>query len=63
MPKDKVDVNIKIEREQLQWIDSIADEYKLKDQSKVIRVLIDFAIKDSDTDLVFSRENSRCMYC
>jgi hypothetical protein len=63
MPKDKVDVNLKIEREQLQWIDSIADEYKLKDQSKVIRVLIDFAIKDSDTDLIFSRENSRCMYC
>ena len=63
MPKDKVDVNLKIEREQLQWIDSIADEYKLKDQSKVIRVLIDFAIKDSDTDLIFSRESSRCMYC
>tara|TARA_Y100000590_G_scaffold454479_1_gene601374 strand:+ start:401 stop:592 length:192 start_codon:yes stop_codon:yes gene_type:complete len=63
MPKDKIDVNLKIEREQLQWIDSIADEYKLKDQSKVIRVLIDFAIKDADTDLVFSKENSRCMYC
>ena len=63
MPKDKIDVNLKIEREQLQWIDSIADEYKLKDPSKVIRVLIDFAIKDSDTDLVFSGENSRCMYC
>ena len=63
MQKDKIDVNLKIEREQLQWIDSIADEYKLKDQSKVIRVLIDFAIKDADTDLVFSKENSRCMYC
>lgn len=63
MPKDKIDVNLKIEREQLQWIDSIADEYKLKDQSKVIRVLIDFTIKDADTDLVFSKENSRCMYC
>ena len=63
MPKDKIDVNLKIEREQLQWIDSIAAEYKLKDQSKVIRVLIDFAIKDADTDLVFSKENSRCMYC
>ena len=55
MPKDKIDVNLKIEREQLQWIDSIADEYKLKDQSKVIRVLIDFAIKDADTDLVLLR--------
>ena len=63
MPKDKIDVNLKIEREEFQWIDSIADEYKLKDQSKVIRVLIDFAIKDADTDLVFSKENSRCMYC
>ena len=63
MPKDKVDVTLKLEREQLEWINMIAGQYNLKDESKVARVLIDYAISDSDTEIVFGKGNTRCRYC
>ena len=63
MPSDKVTHGFEIEREQLAWLEQVARDYKLADEAKAIRVLLDFAIQDGDRDLIFSPDNMRCRFC
>lgn len=63
MPKDKVTATLELERDQLEWLNTIADQYGLADESKAARVLIDFASQDADGELIFAAENSRCRHC
>ena len=63
MPKDKISVTLELERDQADWLDSIAQEHSLRDQSKAARVLLDYAMADGDAPLIFARENARCMHC
>ena len=63
MPKNKVEVTLEIENEHLEWLNSTAVEYNLADESKVARVLLDYAIQDADADEVFARDNMRCRHC
>ena len=63
MPKDKVTVTLELESDQVQWLNTIAEEHRLRDQSKAARVLLDYAMKDGDSVEIFSRENARCAHC
>jgi hypothetical protein len=63
MPKDKVSVTLELERDQLDWLNSIGEQHKLRDQSKVARVLLDYAMADGDAQSIFARENARCLHC
>ena len=63
MPKNKVEVTWEIKSEHLEWLNSTAIEYNLADESKVARVLLDYAIQDTDADEVFARQNMRCRHC
>ena len=63
MAHDKIEHTFEVETEQREWLDKIADEYGLMDESKALRVLLDFAIQDGDADLIFADENMRCRYC
>ncbi len=63
MPKDKVAQTLEIERVQLEWLGGVAAEYGLADESKALRVLLDFAIQDGDKELIFSPQNARCLFC
>ena len=63
MPKDKVSVTLELERDQAEWLNSIAEEHKLRDQSKAARVLLDYAMADGDAQLIFAGENGRCLHC
>ena len=63
MPMNKVDQTFEIEQEQLDWLGEVAKNYKLADEAKALRVLLDFAIQDADSDLIFSTENMRCRFC
>lgn len=63
MPMNKTDQTFEIEQEQLDWLGEIAENYGLADEDKALRVLLDFAIQDGDSDLIFSTENMRCRFC
>ncbi len=63
MPKDKVSVTLELERDQADWLNTIAEQQGLRDQSKAARVLLDYAMVDGDAQLIFARENARCLHC
>ena len=63
MPMNKVDQTFEIEQEQFDWLGETAEKYDLADEAKALRVLLDFAIQDGDSDLIFSDENMRCRFC
>ena len=63
MPKDKVTVTLELERDHLEWLNTIADQYDFADESKAARVLFDYASQDADNELIFADENARCRHC
>ena len=63
MPKDKVTTTLELERDHLEWLNTIADQYDLADESKAARVLFDYASQDADKELIFAAENARCQHC
>jgi hypothetical protein len=63
MPSDKVTHEFEIESEHREWLEEVAEEYDFQDESKALRVLLDYAIQDADKEMVFSDENMRCRYC
>ena len=63
MASDKVTLSFEIEDEHNEWLGEIAKEYRFPDDSKSLRVLLDYAIKDGDKDQIFSRKNARCRFC
>ncbi len=63
MPSNKVTHEFEIESEHREWLEEVAEEYDFQDESKALRVLLDYAIQDADKEMVFSDENMRCRYC
>ena len=63
MARDLVTLSVEIESEHSEWLGEVAKEYRFPDGSKSLRVLLDYAIKDGDKDLIFSRRNARCRFC
>ena len=63
MAKDKIDVTLKLERNHLEWLNTIVDPYAFADESKAARVLFDYASQDADNELIFAAENARCQHC
>ena len=61
--KDKTELSITIESDQIDWLTEIIQDYDLPDESKVLRVLLDYAIQDVDKDDIFSPENMICRHC
>ena len=61
--KDKIELTLNLESDHLDWISEIIQDYDLPNESKVIRILLDYAIQDADKDEIFSPENIRCRHC
>jgi hypothetical protein len=59
----KISISVEVEDEQADWLTENSVEYGLSDQSKALRVLLDYAIQDVDAELIFSDDNSRCRFC
>jgi hypothetical protein len=38
-------------------------KYRIKDEGKALRVLLDYAVSDGDLDLIFDKKNMRCIAC
>ena len=63
MPKDKVTATLELERDHLEWLNTIVAQYDFADESKAARVLFDYASQDADKELIFAAENARCQHC
>tara|TARA_B100001750_G_C15058967_1_gene375306 strand:+ start:105 stop:299 length:195 start_codon:yes stop_codon:yes gene_type:complete len=61
--KDKTELTINLESDHLDWLSEIIQDYDLPDESKAIRILLDYAIQDADKDGIFSPDNIRCRHC
>ena len=61
--KDKIELTLSLESDHLDWLSEIIQDYDLPDESKAIRILLDYAIEDADKDDVFSPDNMRCKHC
>jgi hypothetical protein len=61
MEKNKVVVSVEIESDQQEWLAQMATEYDLRDTSKALRVVLDHAMMDLDSDAVFL--SVRCRRC
>ena len=61
--KDKIELTLSLESDHLDWLSEIIQDYDLPDESKAIRILLDYAIEDADKDEVFSPDNMRCKHC
>ena len=62
-PKNQTSYSLSIEKDQSEWLKEIAGKYSLPDESKSLRVLLDFAMKDVNPDDIFAPENMRCRHC
>ena len=61
--KDKIELTLSLESDHLDWLSEIIQDYDLPDESKAIRILLDYAIEDADKDEVFSPDNMRSKHC
>ena len=60
---EKIEFGIKIESDQLEWLESKVKEYNLDSVSKALRILLDYNIVESSEKKIFSEENMRCRHC
>ncbi len=61
--KNKIELTLSLESDHLDWLSEIIQDYDLPDESKAIRILLDYAIEAADKDEVFSPDNMRCKHC
>ena len=61
MTFNKTSVEVVIETEQKEWLEKIVGEYSMKDISKAVRVLLDYAIEAESNDEIF--KPIRCRFC
>ena len=58
----KVGITIEVNPDNVEMMDNIVDNYKIKDRSKAFRVLLDYLIdNETEWDNIFKRK--RCKRC
>ena len=63
MPIPKQTVQVELREYQIEFLKDMMAKYKIPDQGKALRVLLDYAVQDADLDLVFDKKNMRCIAC
>ena len=63
MPIPTQTVPVKLRDYHLEFLKDMMAKYKIPDQDKALRVLLDYAVQDADLDLVFDKKNMRCIAC
>ena len=61
MTFNKTSVEVIIETEQKEWLEAMVSKHSLKDSSKALRVLLDYAIEADSEREIFQQE--RCRFC
>jgi hypothetical protein len=60
MPKNKVSATYTIEETHSQFLKDVTSRFEIADESKALRILIEYAIQDADVESIFAPENTRC---
>lgn len=63
MPIPTQTLSVKLRDYHLEFLKDMMAKYKIPDQDKALRVLLDYAVQDADLDLVFDKKNMRCIAC
>ncbi len=63
MAKKKENISVEIEVDQLDWLANIVEKFELPDESKALRILLDYAIEEAEEEEIFDLENMRCRHC
>lgn len=63
MAGTKVKVEVELRDYHLNFIKDQMEKYRIPDEGKAIRVLLDYALVDGDLDEIFDRKNMRCVAC
>ena len=61
--KNIIQISVEVEGDQAAYLKKMAEEYGLADESKALRVLLDYAIADGDKELIYDMRNMRCRHC
>lgn len=61
MAGEKVDQTYSINTDHQEWLTQMIEKYKLKDEGKAIRVILDYAMTDGDEETLFKKV--RCLRC
>lgn len=61
MAENKVSVSFEVNSDSAEMLARIVDQYKLPDNSKAIRCLLDYVAEDGDWDAIFGKV--RCLRC
>ncbi len=59
--KSKMTVSFEIEADQQAWLENKAKDHDLPDASKALRVLLDYAMEETEDNDVFGKV--RCLRC
>jgi hypothetical protein len=62
MPKSKVPVTYIVDADHVTFLCQMAERFDLPDESKALRVLIEYALQDGDLYQIFAAENMRCRH-
>jgi hypothetical protein len=63
MPIPTQTVQVQLRDYQISFLEEMMAKYRIPDQGKALRVLLDYAVQDADLDLVFDKKNMRCIAC
>lgn len=61
MAGEKVEQSYSINTDHQDWLEQMVKKYRLKDEAKAIRVLLDFAMTEGDEETLFKK--IRCLRC
>jgi len=63
MAKNKETISVELQEDQLNWLADIVEKFELPDESKALRILLDYAIEEAEAEEIFDIENMRCRHC
>lgn len=61
--KNIIQITVDVEGDQAEYLKKMAEEYDLADESKALRILLDYAIVDGDAEVIYNMRNMRCRHC
>jgi len=63
MAKNKETISVDLEEDQLNWLAAIVEKFELPDESKALRILLDYMMEETEEEKIFDIENMRCKHC
>lgn len=59
----KVKQTVEVRDYHVEFLKNMKEKYKLPNDDKALRVLLDYAVGEADLDQIFSRNTMRCYGC